>query len=88
MKVQYHLYISGNVQGVGLRYTLKQKADLSNLTGWVKNLADGRIETVIQGEKNNVKEILAWLPNYTQIKNIEIKKEKIDKKLNNFEINF
>ncbi|MFN3301601.1 MAG: acylphosphatase [Patescibacteria group bacterium] len=84
---QIHLYISGDVQGVGLRYSLKQKADLLNLVGWVKNLSDGRVEAVIQGEEKNIKKILNWLPTYTWIEDIEIKKEPLER-LFGFEIKF
>lgn len=45
-----HAYLSGRVQGVGFRFfTLRAAQDLG-LTGWVRNLWDGRVEVVAEGE--------------------------------------
>jgi acylphosphatase len=88
MKQQIHLYISGDVQGIGLRYSLAQRARLLLLAGWVRNLDSGQVEAIICGEEENIKDVLDWLPSYASIKNIEVKKEKITKQLNNFEIRF
>lgn len=84
---QYHLYISGDVQGVALRYSLAQRARLLSLFGWVKNLDNGQVEAVIQGEEKNIKDILDWLPTHTQIDEIKIKKEPLEK-FKGFEIKF
>jgi acylphosphatase len=46
-----HAYFSGRVQGVGFRYTVKALAHGFDLTGIVRNLADGRVEVVVEGEK-------------------------------------
>lgn len=84
---QYHLYLSGDVRGVGLRYSFREKAESLNLIGWIKNLADGRVEIVIQGEEENIKEIINWSKDYTSIDNIEIKKE-IPQTFKRFEIRY
>ena len=54
MKVRKHIYFSGMVQGVGFRYRATYLAQTRELTGWVKNLYDGRVEMEIQGEENNI----------------------------------
>jgi acylphosphatase len=46
---------SGNVQGVGFRYTVKTVATGFEVTGTVRNLADGRVELVAEGAKTNLK---------------------------------
>jgi len=46
MAKRAHVYYSGSVQGVGFRFTAEDLARQNNLTGWVKNLADGRVEIV------------------------------------------
>ncbi len=51
---QAHLFISGEVQGVGFRYFVLSTAEKSGLTGWVRNLPDGRVEAVVQGEKKKI----------------------------------
>ncbi|MGV3661494.1 MAG: acylphosphatase [Prosthecobacter sp.] len=43
-----HVYFSGRVQGVGFRYSTKQIASGFDVTGWVKNLPDGRVELFAQ----------------------------------------
>lgn len=43
-----HVYFSGHVQGVGFRYSAKQIASGFDVTGWVKNLPDGRVELFVQ----------------------------------------
>jgi len=48
-KKTIHLLISGRVQGVGFRYFVKQKALECHLTGWVKNLPNGKVEIEAEG---------------------------------------
>ena len=45
-----HIFYSGNVQGVGFRYTVKSVTNGFECSGWVKNLPDGRVELVAEGE--------------------------------------
>ena len=51
-KVRKHIIFSGRVQGVGFRYTACYLARPLGLTGWVKNLTDGRVEAELQGQAN------------------------------------
>jgi len=53
-----HVIYSGVVQGVGFRYSCRHLAKGFDVTGWVKNLEDGRVEMWVQGEENEVKEFL------------------------------
>ncbi|HBE85728.1 MAG TPA: acylphosphatase [Lachnoclostridium sp.] len=48
-KIRKHVYVSGRVQGVGFRFRTQQLARGLNLTGWVRNLDDGRVEMELQG---------------------------------------
>lgn len=57
-QVRYHIFIEGKVQGVGFRNYIKRKAELLNITGWVKNLDDGRVEAVLEGEKMDVEQLI------------------------------
>ena len=59
-KIRAHLTISGRVQGVFFRYTMQQIASASNVTGWAKNLPDGKVEAVLEGNKENVEKVIAW----------------------------
>ena len=49
-----HVFYSGNVQGVGFRYTAKSVATGFELTGTVRNLSDGRVELVAEGAKDEL----------------------------------
>ena len=56
MWVANHILITGKVQGVGFRYFTKKVAEDLNLNGWVRNLADGRVEIVVNGPKDDLLE--------------------------------
>ena len=53
-----HVYYSGRVHGVGFRYTAENIAHRLGLTGWVKNLTDGRVELVCEGAKEKIETFL------------------------------
>jgi len=59
-KARAHIFVSGRVQAVFFRSKTREKAQELGLTGWVKNLADGRVEAVFEGDKAKVEEILEW----------------------------
>ncbi len=58
--VRAHLYISGRVQGVFFRGSMKEVADRYNVKGWVRNLPDGRVEAVLEGDKESVEKVIKW----------------------------
>jgi acylphosphatase len=49
-----HIVFRGHVQGVGFRYTAKQIAQQYNLAGFVRNLADGTVEMLLQGPAQDI----------------------------------
>ncbi|NNC91514.1 MAG: acylphosphatase [Acidimicrobiia bacterium] len=53
--------ISGRVQGVGFRYTARDRASDLGLTGWVRNISGGRVEVFVQGSGPIVDVFLTWL---------------------------
>lgn len=53
-----HLWVSGDVQGIGFRSFVKEKAFELGLNGWAKNLPDGRVEVVIEGDPEKVSEMI------------------------------
>ena len=61
MKVQAHIIFTGIVQGVGFRYTTQRIADELGLTGWVKNLSDGRVEIIVEGAKDQIEVLINHL---------------------------
>ncbi len=52
------VFFEGNVQGVGFRYSVKQIAKGFDVTGWVKNLPDGRVELQVNGETAELADFL------------------------------
>lgn len=56
-----HVIVRGLVQGVGYRYTLRMVAEQAGVTGWTRNLRDGTVEAVVEGEPARVDEVLAWM---------------------------
>ena len=54
------LLIAGRVQGVGFRYATQRQAESSALDGWVRNLADGRVEVVAEGPRAAVQALVDW----------------------------
>lgn len=56
-----HCYVTGKVQGVWFRASTKTQAELLGLTGWVRNLPDGRVEVMAYGDQSQLDELKAWL---------------------------
>lgn len=59
-RVRAHVLIGGRVQGVYFRSYTQDMAERSNVTGWVRNLYDGRVEAVFEGEKEDVEKVIDW----------------------------
>ena len=59
-KIRTHVFISGMVQGVGYRFSTFDKANQLGLNGWVRNISDGRVEAVFEGNKTAVEEMIRW----------------------------
>ena len=55
-----HLLVSGRVQGVFYRASTREVALRHHLTGWVRNLSDGRVEALLEGEKGNIEKVIEW----------------------------
>ena len=58
MRKRAHVFYSGRVQGVGFRYSAREVACGFEVTGFVRNLPDGRVELVAEGEEEEVKAFL------------------------------
>ena len=57
MDVQAHIFYFGTVQGVGFRYTAQHVALHLGLKGWVRNLKNGSVEILAEGETKSIEEL-------------------------------
>ena len=60
-RVCWHALVRGRVQGVAYRQHTDEQAQRLDLDGWVRNLDDGRVEVLFEGEAEAVQELAAWL---------------------------
>ncbi len=60
MRSRLHIIISGTVQGVFYRANTKEQADRLGVTGWVRNICDGNVEIVAEGEREKLEQLLDW----------------------------
>ena len=59
-KRRAHVWISGRVQGVFFRAYTRDMARLNRLSGWVRNLRDGRVEALFEGDAEDVEKMIGW----------------------------
>lgn len=74
-EVRVYMLVSGLVQGVFFRDGIQRKALELGLTGWVKNLTDGKVEIIAEGEKERVEELVEWTeegPVTAKVDNLEV----------------
>ena len=84
-----HIIVRGLVQGVFFRKYTQQKAYELNITGWVRNTDDDRVEIFAQGEENNLEKFIEWCkegPPKAEVENIEIQDEDNDDRLKRFSV--
>jgi acylphosphatase len=70
-----HVFIEGRVQGVFFRAHTRDEALARGLNGWVRNLPDGRVEALFEGEKEVLNSMLNWChqgPRYSYVDRVEI----------------
>jgi len=88
-KKRAHIFISGRVQGVFFRYSARRKALQLGLTGWVRNLSDGRVEAVFEGGEPILQEMLSWAkhgPALAKVEDLKIIFEEHRGQFRDFEI--
>ncbi len=88
-RIRRHLFISGRVQGVCYRYYTRQTALQNGVSGWVRNLPDGRVETLMEGEEAAVIDTINWCrkgPDMAQVDLVEVKEQEVIGLLEGFSI--
>ncbi|OPY08917.1 MAG: Acylphosphatase [Syntrophaceae bacterium PtaB.Bin095] len=83
--------ISGLVQGVAFRHETRKTALSLNLTGWVRNLPDGRVEAVFAGADESVAAMLSWCrkgPRLSRVRDVQVWEEAGSESFDAFEIRY
>lgn len=89
MNVRAHIFISGKVQGVFFRAKAMQEAVRLGVNGWVRNLLDGRVEAVFEGEKEAVDAAVDFCrkgPRGAVVTNLELNWEPFSGEFKNFRV--
>jgi acylphosphatase len=84
-----HVYVAGQVQGVFFRDSTREKAEQLGLTGWVKNLPDGRVEALFEGPSEWIREMIRWCekgPPHAEVENVDAQFEVSEGDLTSFEV--
>ena len=90
-KIRAHVFVKGKVQGVFFRANTRNKAQELGITGWVRNLPDGRVEAIFEGEKQKVEEIIEWTKRgspIARVEGVEVEFEEYKGEFNDFEIRY
>lgn len=86
-----HVVVSGRVQGVFFRAETENKATSLDLTGWVRNLPDGKVDAVFEGEEENVNVMINWCrkgPRFASVTNLEVVEKAYQGEFQNFSIRY
>jgi acylphosphatase len=86
-----HIFVTGRVQGVFFRQATRVIAIENNVTGWIKNLNDGRVEILIEGEEKSMDSVVEWCslgPANSRVDDIQIFEEKFVDEYENFEVRY
>ncbi len=89
--IRRRVLISGLVQGVSFRYHTRAKARQMSAFGWVRNLPDGRVEAVFEGDEDNVQAMVAWCrrgPSYSRVEQVKIFEEPPTGEFTDFDITY
>ncbi len=89
MKSRAHVFVAGSVQGVFFRSTTRDEAEGRNVSGWVRNLPDGRVEAVFEGDKEAVDQLVEFCrrgPPKAVVRNIEVRWEEYQGEFTGFQV--
>ena len=84
-----HVHVSGRVQGVFFRDATRHKAQELGLSGWVRNLPDGRVEAIFEGHPDGVRQAVRWCEGGTpeaSVENVDMAFEEARGDLDGFEV--
>jgi acylphosphatase len=77
-RVRARVFVSGRVQGVWFRESCREHALAAGVSGWVRNLRDGRVEALLEGPPAAVERVVAWCregPARARVDGVEVRSE-------------
>ena len=83
------IIVTGKVQGVFFRQALKVMAKKNNVFGWVKNLKNGCVEAVLEGDEEKINRLVEWShggPDNARVEDVEIHNEKFSGEFKKFDV--
>ena len=89
--VRAYVFVEGRVQGVFYRDSARRRAQELGLTGWVRNLPDGRVEAVLEGDASAVAAMVAYLregPPHAQVRSVEVVHEPYTGEFSDFSVSY
>lgn len=90
-KARVHIFVSGRVQGVFFRQNTQKKAQELGITGWVKNLSDGRVEAIFEGGKDKIENLIKRTKRgsmFSRVDGIHVAWEEYQGEFNDFVIKY
>jgi acylphosphatase len=91
MKTRAHVFVAGRVQGVFFRSATKHIADRYDVKGWIRNLPDGRVEAVFEGEKEAVQKLIEFCkhgPSSAGVTNVDLTWENYTGEFESFKMKY
>ena len=86
-----HIFVTGRVQGVFFRQSTRVMAIKNNVIGWVRNLADGRVEIIAEGETQDIDNLVTWCktgPANSRVDEFELSDETFIGEFEKFEVRY
>ena len=83
-----HIFFSGRVQGVGFRFTAREVAKRYELTGFVCNASDGKVDMLLQGEEQDIDNCIDDLQQTFSVRDTQIEQVEFDPSYEDFQIAF
>ena len=83
-----HIFFCGRVQGVGFRFTARQVAERYELTGFVRNTSDGKVEMLLQGEEQDIDCAIDDLQQTFLVRDTQIEQVEVNSSYDNFDVTF
>jgi len=91
VKIRAHVIVTGKVQGVFYRAETASKARQLGLTGWVRNLPDGRVEAIFEGEETHVQKIVDFCrrgPTSAYVVDVSVRRQEWKDEFDSFAVRY